>query len=69
VFADYGQVFNIRPTAAEQGTDSLGSVGLGLRQGFADWGSLSLELAFPTVRPSNAQSAGTRLFFGLDLAY
>ena len=69
VFADYGQVFNIRPTAAEQGTDSLGSVGLGLRQGFADWGSLNLELAFPTVRPSNSQSAGTRLFFGLDLAY
>jgi hemolysin activation/secretion protein len=69
LFADYGQVFTIRPTAVEQGTDSLGSVGFGLRQGFSDWGNLSLELAFPTVRPSNAQAAGTRLFFGLDFAY
>ena len=68
-FADYGQAYNINPTAAEQGTESLGSVGLGLRQGFADWGNASVELAFPTVRPSNAQSAGTRLFFGLNASY
>ena len=69
VFADYGQVFNINPSAAEQGTDSLGSAGFGLRQSFADWGNVSVELAFPTVSPSNDQNAGTRLFFGVNLTY
>lgn len=49
-FADFGQVFIKRPTAAERPSQELASVGFGLRHFFGNSVQLRVELGFPLTR-------------------
>ncbi|WP_404785721.1 ShlB/FhaC/HecB family hemolysin secretion/activation protein [Altericista sp. CCNU0014] len=63
IFADYGQVFRNAPTAAENSSDALGSVGLGVRHSFNSNVFVGLELAFPFERTDVSFKNDPRLFF------
>lgn len=67
LFVDYGQVFRYSPTAAENGSDALSSIGIGVRHSFERRLFAELELAVPLSRTDTGLNNNSpRVFFNLQ---
>lgn len=66
-FFDYGQVFRYSPTAAENSSDALSSIGIGVRHSFERRLFAELELAVPLSRTDTGLTNNSpRVFFNLQ---
>ncbi|NMF85008.1 ShlB/FhaC/HecB family hemolysin secretion/activation protein [Nodosilinea sp. P-1105] len=67
LFLDYGQVFRYTPTAAENASDALSSVGVGVRHQFEQRLLGELELAVPLSKTDTGLSNNSpRVYFNLQ---
>ena len=70
IFSDFGQVFRNTPfSIQDNGSDTLSSAGLGIRQYLGDSISGQLELAFPIVKPDFVSVPNPGLYFTIQATF